>query len=70
MTSEVSTQGARDRGGRHPIEASDTHRVIEAVTQKGTRQDNILKCQLVLTNVWLTLLYEVGTHTIWRWVGV
>ena len=70
MTGEVSTQGARDRGGRHAIEAGDTHRVIEAVTQKWTRQDNILKCQLVLTNVCLTLLYEVRTHAIRRWVGI
>ena len=70
MASEVSAQRARNCGGRHSIEAGDTHRVIAAVTQKWTRQDNILKCQLVLTNVLVTLFYEVGTHIIWRWVGI
>ena len=71
MTSEVATQRAGNCGGRDSIKAGDTHRVIETVTQERAREDNILKCQLVLANVWPTLLNEVRTQTDrrWAWIG-
>ena len=70
MTSEVATQRAGNCGGRDSIKAGDTHRVIETVTQERAREDNILKCQLVLANVRPTLLNEVRTQTVRCWVGI
>ena len=46
------------------------HGVIETVSHEWVREDNILKCQLVLANVGMTLLYEVRAPTIRRGVGI
>ena len=70
MTSEVATQRAGNCGSGDSIKAGDTHRVIEIVTQERAREDNILKCQLVLANVRPTLLNEVRTQADRRWAGI
>ena len=70
MASEVTTQRARNCGSGDAIKAGDTHGVIETVTKERTREDNILKCQLVLANVRLAFLNEVRAQTHRRWVGI
>ena len=45
MPGQVAAQRARNSCGRDTIEAINAHWIIGAVTQKWTREDNVLKCE-------------------------